>query len=470
MWTTKLSEKPTTMKPITTCSVLPTLLLTMLASVAVGQSLLAPIRVADMNPSGSSSPTELTVAGANKDQLYFVCNNGVGGGSTHRVWIYALNSASGALEQKAETPGYLHILAAGENRVFYSYQTYTSMDIPYVKWSGINGIADGSVFTGKFRYPEVGVTISDKLITAGDFPTANPYVGREPCVIESATSATMLRDVAPGSGNSNSGGFTLHNGRAYFVANNSASGTELYTTDGTPAGTLMMKDIITGATGSEPQDMRSVGGRLYFSALVAAGNREPWTCNGTTAGTVKLKEINPSTTVGSDPKEFTALGTKVFFSANNGTSGRELWVTDGTANGTVMVKDLIAGATGSDPHDLTVYNNKVWFVANDALAATRALWSSDGTAAGTIKVLSLPRGSDAENLNVCNGKLFYVSRDATTSKMWCTNGTTKGTKQVQPAVSPNINPIGTTRMAVMGNWLYFSGNFDGTGAELWKVQ
>ncbi len=216
--------------------------------------------------------------------------------------------------------------------------------------------------------------------------------------------------------------------------------------------------------------MRSVAGRLYFSALVATGNREPWTCNGTTAGTVKLKEINPSTTVGSDPKEFTALGTKVFFSANNGTNGRELWVTDGTASGTVMVKDIIGGATGSNPHDLIVFNKKIWFVANDGLVATRALWSSDGTTAGTVKVLSLPKGSDAENLNVCNGKLFYVSRDATSSKMWCTDGTAKGTRQVQPAISPNINPIGTAPMAVMGNWLYFNGNFDATGAELWKVQ
>lgn len=232
----------------------------------------------------------------------------------------------------------------------------------------------------------------------------------------------------------------------------------------------MMKDIVAGSLGGDPQDMRSVAGRLYFSALVATGNREPWSCNGTTASTVKLKEINPSTTVGSDLKEFTALGTKVFFSADNGSNGRELWMTDGTANGTVLVKDIAGGSTGSDPHELIHFNKKVWFVASEGLGRTRSLFATDGTAAGTLKMLSLPVDSDGENLRVCNGKLFYVTRTSSTTRMWCTDGTAQGTKQVQPAISPNINPIGSAPMAVMGNWLYFNGNFDATGSELWKVQ
>ncbi len=441
------------------------------AHLSIGQSLLAPVRVADLNPNGASSPSNLTVGGTNKDHLFYVCDNGVPGGSARRVWIYDLAASTGIQTMLREGPESMRILSSAGDRFFYSYSSSGYSSQAEVKWHGINGTVAGNIFAGQFRAPIIGVTIGTNLITSGNFPQGSPSAGIEPCAIDPiARTSTLLRNIAPGSTSSEITGFTLHNNKAYFAATNTASGRELYTTDGTPAGTLMLKDIIAGATGSEPADMRSAGGRLYFSALSVIGNREPWTCNGTTAGTVKLKEINPSTTVGSDPKEFTAMGTKVFFSANDGTNGRELWVTDGTANGTVMVKDIITGSSGSNPHDLVVFNKKLWFVASDALGRMRSLYATDGTSGGTVKMLSLPANSDGEHLNVCNGKLFYVSRDATSSKMWCTDGTAKGTKQVQPAISPNINPIGTGPMVVMGNWLYFNGNFDGTGAELWKVQ
>lgn len=427
-----------------------------------------------MNPSGASSPNDLTVAGVNKDHLFYVCDNGIDGGGSRRIWIYDLNGPTGTQTKVIETPGYLSILASEGSRVYYSYTPDTHLALHEVRWRGIGGTGPGYIWSGQLRSPIPGVTIGPNLITAGFQPQGNPAPCTEPCVIDPiAGTSTLLRDIAPGSNNSSmnySSKLTLHNGKAYFAALNNSSGSELYVTDGTPAGTLMMKEIITGSIGSEPQELTSAAGRLYFSALVAVGNREPWSCHGTTAGTMKLKEINPSATVGSDPKEFTAMGTKVFFSANDGSSGRELWVTDGTANGTLLVKDLLAGSMGSNPHDLIEYNKKMWFVANEGLGRSRSLFATDGTAAGTVKMLSLPSDSDGENLRVCNGKLFYVSRSSTTSKMWCTDGTAKGTKQVQPAISPSINPIGTAPMAVMGNWLYFNGNFDSTGAELWKVQ
>ena len=50
------------------------------------------------------------------------------------------------------------------------------------------------------------------------------------------------------------------------------------------------------------------------------------------------------------------------------------------------------------------------------------------------------------------------------------DGTGAGTQQVIPALAGNVNPIPNRRMAVMNNWLYFNGDFDASGAELWKVQ
>lgn len=440
------------------------------AHLSIGQSLVAPVRVADLSPYPSSGPHGLQVTSGTPQRLFFGADEQFQLGVAPKSGIWMTDGTTEGTQRKANgnddrymiatsaTHGF-HISCPGSCGASTAYYTSVSTDI------------GGSWFAAHLTGVTIGsaVALGDKLIAAGRSGTYG-NTGIELFSVQPGTAAsTLLRDIRPGIDSSTPKGMMVHANRAYFTAED-AKGRELWSTDGTPAGTLMIKDIIAGAIGSEPSDMRSVGGRLYFSALAAAGDREPWTCNGTTAGTVKLKEINPSTTVGSDPKEFTAMGTKVFFSANDGTIGRELWITDGTANGTVMVKDIITGSSGSNPHDLVVFNKKLWFVASDALGRMRSLYATDGTSGGTVKMLSLPANSDGEHLNVCNGKLFYVSRDATSSKMWCTDGTAKGTKQVQPAISPNINPIGTGPMAVMGNWLYFNGNFDGTGAELWKVQ
>ncbi len=311
--------------------------------------------------------------------------------------------------------------------------------------------------------------LGSKFIVSGSSSTAGDY-GKELYSAQPGTSTpTLLGDINPGTNSSLPLGLMFHADRVYFTAENS-KGRELWATNGTPAGTLLIKDILAGAAGSEPKELTSVGKKLYFSAMDIAGNREPWISDGTTAGTGKLKEISPSPATGSDPAEFTLMGTKVFFSANNSTSGRELWMSDGTAAGTAMVKDILAGGMGSEPSELTVFGNKVWFVAHDDQLRSRYLFATDGTERGTVKMLSLPAGTEVENLNVCNGKLFYVTRTIAALNMWCTDGTPAGTKLVKPETYQQANRIESSPMVVMDNWLYFSGSFESIGSGLWKVQ
>jgi len=293
----------------------------------------------------------------------------------------------------------------------------------------------------------------------------------EPHMFGSTTHAmTLLKNIDPAiKKGSHARGFTQIGSKFVFSAITDTYGNELWITDGTTAGTVIVKDLFTGANGSEPSGFTTVGTNTYFVAENAAGNKELWLTNGSTAGTVKLKDINPSATVGSMPQELTANGGKLFFTADNGTNGRELWVSNGTAAGTTMVKDIHASGS-SNPRNLVVYNGLVWFFATDGMLAVQHLYSSDGTAAGTTKRVTLTKGSEGGQLTVCNGKLFYVARSSTTSKMWKTDGTGAGTQQVIPALAGNVNPIPNRRMAVMNNWLYFNADFDASGAELWKVQ
>ncbi|MDM5264785.1 hypothetical protein PF327_11355, partial [Sulfurovum sp. XTW-4] len=96
----------------------------------------------------------------------------------------------------------------------------------------------------------------------------------------------------------------------------------------------------------------------------AGSNEELWTTDGTEAGTVLVKEIVPDI-YGSRPREVTVAGGISFFSAtdNGAASGVELWKSDGTEAGTVLVKDINPGTAGSDPQQLAAVNGILYFSA-----------------------------------------------------------------------------------------------------------
>src|SRR6266511_1810711 len=57
----------------------------------------------------------------------------------------------------------------------------------------------------------------------------------------------------------------------------------------------LVKDINPGAGGSDPSFLTDVNGTLFFSASDGGffDNRELWTSDGTPAGTVRVKDIRP---------------------------------------------------------------------------------------------------------------------------------------------------------------------------------
>ena len=164
--------------------------------------------------------------------------------------------------------------------------------------------------------------------------------------------------------------------RLLFSAFTSASGVELWVSDGTEGGTSMVKDINTTAgIGSSPSHMTGFGGKAYFSADDGTNGAELWVSDGTGGGTGLLKDINPSGS--SAPSGFAAVGSLLYFIANDGTHGYELWKTDGTPGGTVMVKDLVDGSGNSLIRALTNLNGTLFF-GNSTTADGAELWTTDG--------------------------------------------------------------------------------------------
>lgn len=110
----------------------------------------------------------------------------------------------------------------------------------------------------------------------------------------------------------------------FFVADDGASGTELWRTDGTAEGTLLVRDIFPGPGSSSPTSLFDAGGVLLFTASDGEHGAEVWRSDGTEAGTLLIDDINPGPR-GSIPSGFALAGDLIFFAADDGKSGRELW-------------------------------------------------------------------------------------------------------------------------------------------------
>ncbi len=287
-------------------------------------------------------------------------------------------------------------------------------------------------------------------------------------------------DGYPKRGDSNPTDLTNFNGTLYFSATDGTNGYELWKSDGTTAGTVMVDDIFPGTTSysaslkvfgtfgnnSSPANFAFLNGTLLFSATDGLHGTELWSSDGTAAGTHMVDDINTTTSV-DQPGDFTDVNGILFFVAadpstiqqNNLDGGPALWRTDGTAAGTSVVKDFPGGIG-----QLTNVNGTLFFVANEGFF-TDELWKSDGTVAGTVLVKDIyPNVANrysANYLTNVGGTLFFTVYNFTlqSGELWKSDGTTNGTVQVS-----GVNPGFYSRLTNVNGTLFFTDDSSG----LWK--
>jgi len=268
------------------------------------------------------------------------------------------------------------------------------------------------------------------------------------------------------------GSLTAFNGRLYFRAPDpGGANLELWTSDGTDAGTYRVKDINPGVDASSPYGMVAFDGALYFSAQTADAGRELWKTDGTEAGTVMVKETTPGTSWG-DSAILGVLGGKLYFTGIDPDHGRELWETDGTGAGTRLVVDLTEGvfSTPFTGGAFAAGNYLYFFTENPN--EYKDLWRTDGTAAGTVPLRSgFVGGSDAAPYAFADagGTFLFVGDDGENGwELWRSDGTADGTRMLKD-IAPGTGSSYPTPPALLNGQYYFGASDGVNDAELWRT-
>ncbi|MEJ1236628.1 T9SS type A sorting domain-containing protein [Chryseolinea sp. T2] len=331
---------------------------------------------------------------------------------------------------------------------------------------------------------------------------------------------TLLKDINPGVANSAPRSWVNFNNRLYFVANDVTNGSQIWSTDGTEAGTLMLthpkstgnafveraslvvsdnklhflaSSIEGTPSGSGPDlyttDGTELGtlmkydfedGGLYYlgrtdNDLIYLSQRKMYKTNGTSPSVTIVKDLsNELFGISTGGPNYT-LGSELIFALLDYSSptnyGYEFWVTDGTDGGTHLLKDIYSGANNGVSGKGIVMGSKLIFDGIDAGSGSE-LWVTDGTAAGTQLLKDINSGvadSKPADFTVLNDKVLF---SATTSdsgrEIWITDGTAAGTHLLIDLV-PGEAGSDAKDLISLGNLVLFTAFDDTNGWALWKT-
>lgn len=253
--------------------------------------------------------------------------------------------------------------------------------------------------------------------------------------------------IMPNIASSSPGDYAVLNNTLFFSAADDAHGTELWTTDGTPGGTAMVINLRADGAGifssGSPFNMVNYKNKIYFTASDDTHGAELFSSDGTAAGTQIVKDMSPGMEA-SVPQKSIIYNGDLYFSCYNGPA-TGLWKSDGTTAGTTLVKQ----GGGNDPFlrdtkFAPVFNGLLYFTVNDL--QFYPLWQTDGTTAGTklavFQNTTAPAQSQSSDFKfaIFNSELYFSGQCGSISLSFQPCKLTSG-------------PLPLTWLAVNAQWL-----------------
>lgn len=292
----------------------------------------------------------------------------------------------------------------------------------------------------------------------------------------------LVKDIQPGSGNgiSNSRELAVLGNTLLFQAEATASGKELWKSDGTSAGTIMVKDI--NPTGdSSPRIFTTLGTYSYFVATDGVKGLQLWRTDGSSANTSMIKGLNASsssfTQVTIKYNQFIAFKDRLYFAGDDGTKGVELWKINNSTDSATLVRNINESpGNGSSVDNFVIYNNKLYFTTNGP-----QLWKLDIDTNGdevVEKVLDFPN-LDGDTWTGVFETVVYKDQlyaaIGTLSKgtlLWKFDNSLQSLSPVKPSYGSASDPVSfttssTRELYVHNNLLFFKVNDGVNGTEPW---
>lgn len=330
------------------------------------------------------------------------------------------------------------------------------------------------------------------------------------------TSISRVKDICSGTTSSNPNSFFAWKGKLIFTANDNIVGAEMWTSDGTSAGTVLLKDVYNGTMGSGISSIAEYPGGVMFNANEPTYKDELWRSAGDSSKTKLVKDIGTNSPYSSAPRKLTSVNGKVFFTTEPYSSYGEQFYSDGTNVTEVTVSSSYYG----QPDNWTSFNGKVYFTWNQSSFYPDLYYVSPTNYGSKVMTLDISKlGDRVSNLTVFKDQLFFCASDGTSgtgielykasktnavslvkdiysgysssnpnnltildtaqmlfvasnntygSELYTTDGTPSGTKLLKDIVS-GANSSGPSNLKKFGKYVYFAATTASNGRELWRT-
>ncbi|WP_026231740.1 ELWxxDGT repeat protein [Neolewinella persica] len=309
------------------------------------------------------------------------------------------------------------------------------------------------------------------------FPATAADSGTELWVSDGTDAGTsLLTDLVPGTGSSNPADLIVVDDQLYFTAEAAATGRELYRTDGTAVGTVLVADIQPGTGSSIPNETSrafvSYDGRLYFAAAANGNNVELWSAAGANAFLVREFQ---SGSQGSFPENFTVAGGLLYFAADNGTNGNELWQTNGNPAATFRLTDTNSGGSDGDPKGITEAGGKLFFLASNGFAAGDLYaYNLDGTGVQRVfdfagRGTQLSTNTSRSPIARLGDQVVFAAENGNGADLWISDGTEAGTRVLLDNPEVSFGGYTPQEFVSVGDHVFYKDETEAEGIELWRT-
>jgi ELWxxDGT repeat protein len=424
--------------------------------------------VQDIEPGAAgSSPTGIVAANG---ALYFAATDAGGtelwvsdgtGAGTHRVKDIRSGVASSSPSQLTAAAGLLFFLADDGTHGTELWASDGTEGGTHLVKDIAPGFASG---LDDYRY---GSFVPTALGGALVFYANDGVHGAEPWTSDGTDAGTvLLADLYPGGAGSGTGSLDVPpilSGRLIFGAL-TATGSAIFATDGTPAGTARVRQMDVQASafqvsiygrlsGSHP--LADLSGTLLFPARTGTADTSLARSDGTADGTALV--VPSSGPVPEGPQQLTAAGGTMLFTAFDPVHGLQLWGSDGTPDGTRLVKDFTPGVLGDDPvffdASFLALGGKVFFYTYPRFSSfPQSLAVSDGTPEGTVPLTPSSVFLDQRSRPVAVGGRVYFGARGTSNELWQSDGTPAGTVPVFEGAIGDLPPL---ELTAVGRLVFF---------------